>query len=96
MSEDGAEKTIGGLLLTFEWSDWRNAQIVWIQSVYVIPSLRRQGVFRGLLDHVRQLVSSRADWCGVRLYVDNRNENAQSTYRDLGMNGEHYRVFEWF
>ena len=93
---DGEKIVIGGLLLTFEWSDWRNAQIVWIQSVYVIPLYRRQGVFRSLLRHVQQLVATRENWCGVRLYVDNRNENAQSTYRNLGMNGDHYRVFEWF
>jgi GNAT superfamily N-acetyltransferase len=86
---------VGGLLLTFEWSDWRNAQIVWIQSVYVTPEYRRQGVFRNLLQHVQQLVAQRDDWCGVRLYVDNGNEDAQSTYRNLGMNGDHYRVFEW-
>lgn len=89
------EQVVGGLLLTFEWSDWRNAQIVWIQSVYVAPEFRRQGIFRNLLQHVQQLVRERDDWCGVRLYVDNRNEAAQSTYRNLGMNGDHYRVFEW-
>ncbi len=94
--QDEVELVIGGLLLTFEWSDWRHANIVWIQSVYVKPDFRRQGIFRALLQHVQQLVASRDDWCGVRLYVDNRNENAQSTYRNLGMNGDHYRVFEWF
>jgi GNAT superfamily N-acetyltransferase len=93
---DGADQIIGGLLITFEWSDWRNAQMVWIQSVYVVPVCRRQGVFRGLLRHIQDLVASRGDWCGVRLYVDNGNEKAQAVYNNLGMNGDHYRVFEWF
>jgi GNAT superfamily N-acetyltransferase len=93
---EGDEQIIGGLLVTFEWSDWRNARMVWIQSVYVLPQCRRQGVFRGLLRHIQDLVASRDDWCGVRLYVDNRNEKAQAVYDNLGMNGDHYRVFEWF
>jgi ribosomal protein S18 acetylase RimI-like enzyme len=92
----GNEIVIGGLLLTFEWSDWRNGQLVWIQSVYIDSEFRRQGVFRSMLQHVQKLVAERADWRAVRLYVDNGNAAAQNTYKNLGMNGDHYRVFEWF
>lgn len=83
----------GQLLLTFEWSDWRNAMIWWVQSVYVSLAARRRGVFRALYDHVRREAGS-AGACGLRLYVDSRNAPAQRVYSALGMNGEHYRVFE--
>ena len=84
---------VGQLMITFEWSDWRNRMIWWIQSVYVSPGARRHGVFRALYLHVRDEAKS-AGAGGLRLYVDTTNTRAQQVYAALGMNGDHYRVFE--
>lgn len=91
--QDG--QVIGSLMITYEWSDWRNGMVWWIQSVYVTPEARRQGVYAGLYEHVRRLVQAATGVRGIRLYVDERNTAAQQVYTRLGMNGEHYRVFEW-
>ncbi len=85
----------GCLLTTFEWSDWRNGWILWIQSVYVSPEHRKQGVFKMLYLHIKQMVEDVADFKGIRLYVDKTNEGANSVYRRCGMDAEHYRLFEW-
>lgn len=87
------DEPAGQLLVTFEWSDWRNRMIWWIQSVYTTPAARRHGVYRALYAHVRQEAQA-AGACGLRLYVDTRNTRAQQVYASLGMNGDHYRVFE--
>jgi ribosomal protein S18 acetylase RimI-like enzyme len=81
------------LMITFEWSDWRNRDVWWIQSVYVDQKARRRGLYRGLYAHVVE-EARRAGAGGIRLYVDSTNKKAQTTYASLGMNGEHYRVFE--
>ena len=86
-------RVVGQLLITFEWSDWRNRMVWWIQSVYVWPEARRRGVFRALYDRVRQEARA-AGAGGLRLYVDTTNAHAQRTYAALRMNGDHYRVFE--
>jgi GNAT superfamily N-acetyltransferase len=83
----------GQLLITFEWSDWRNRMVWWIQSVFIVPEARRLGIFRALYDHVRQEALA-AGAGGLRLYVDTTNTRAQAVYQSLGMNGEHYRVYE--
>lgn len=83
----------GQLLVTFEWSDWRNRAVWWIQSVYVAPDARRRGVFRALYDHAKREAQA-AGSGGLRLYVDTTNLRAQAVYTALGMNGDHYRVFE--
>ena len=88
------EDVIGSLLVTYEWSDWRNGMVWWIQSVYVIPEFRRRGIYAGLYSHVKQIVEQ-STVRGIRLYVDKRNTSAQEVYGRLGMDGEHYRVFEW-
>jgi ribosomal protein S18 acetylase RimI-like enzyme len=88
---DGA--IVGQLLITFEWSDWRNRMVWWIQSVYVAPTARRGGIFRALYDHART-EAHRAGAGGLRLYVDVTNSRAQAVYAALGMKGDHYRVFE--
>lgn len=81
------------LMLTYEWSDWRNAPVWWIQSVYVWPEHRRRGHYRSL--YARVLEEARAEGAaGLRLYVEVENERAQQTYASLGMDGERYRVFE--
>ena len=81
------------LLITYEWSDWRNRKVWWIQSVYVAPTARRRGVFRALYEHARREAQSQGAG-GLRLYVDITNSRAQAVYSALGMKGDHYRVFE--
>ena len=84
----------GTLMLTFEWSDWRNGLWWWIQSVYVPPEFRRQGIYRALHAHVRAMAEADAGVCGIRLYVEKDNRNARSTYEALGMQDAHYRIYE--
>ncbi|HNA86896.1 MAG TPA: N-acetyltransferase [Nitrospira sp.] len=86
--------TVGQLLLTYEWSDWRNAQFWWIQSVYVDPAWRRQGVYRAMHQAVMALAQSRADVCGVRLYVEGDNTVAQGVYERVGLTPSTYRIYE--
>jgi GNAT superfamily N-acetyltransferase len=86
-------QTVGQLLITFEWSDWRNCMVWWIQSVHVAPAARRRGVFRALYDTAKQQARA-AGAGGLRLYVDTTNAAAQDVYAAIGMNGNHYRVFE--
>ncbi len=82
------------LMVTFEWSDWRNGMFWWIQSVYVRPDYRRQGLYRELYTHVRELAEQEDAVCGYRLYVERDNAVAQQTYRRLGMQETDYRIFE--
>jgi len=89
------ERVVASLLITFEWSDWRNKTIYWIQSVFVDPVHRRKGIFSLLYRHVQSLAAADESVGGIRLYVDRTNVNAQLTYAALGMNGEHYQVYEW-
>lgn len=86
--------TIGQLLITYEWSDWRNAQFWWIQSVYVDPAWRHQGVYRAMHGAVMTLAQSRTDVCGVRLYVEGDNTIAQEVYARVGLTTSSYRIFE--
>ena len=85
---------LGQLMVTYEWSDWRNATFWWIQSVYVIPSWRRRGVYRQIHESVVAEARSRPDVCGVRLYVEADNTTAQMVYRRVGMLPSSYCVFE--
>lgn len=89
------EKVIGQLLLTVEWSDWRNGEIWWIQSVYVHPEYRGQGVYKSLYRAVREEAESRDDVVGIRLYVEHNNDHAQTVYRKLGMQPGGYEVMEF-
>lgn len=89
------DQIVGSLMVTYEWSDWRNRQIYWIQSVYVLPEFRKRGIYRSLYNHVVSLAQQSDDVGGIRLYVDRTNTNAQQVYSKLGMNGDHYQVFEW-
>jgi len=90
---DGA--VVASTLITYEWSDWRNGVVWWIQSVYVLPGTRKQGIYAGLYRHLQDLAGADENVRGIRLYVDRRNEPAQVVYAKLGMNGDHYQVFEW-
>ena len=81
-------------MVTREWSDWRNGDFWWIQSVYVAPSYRRRGVYRGLHEAVRARAAEHDEVCGLRLYVMQGNARAQGSYRALGMRANGYRVYE--
>jgi GNAT superfamily N-acetyltransferase len=94
VAEESGE-VIGCLMTTFEWSEWRCGTILWIQSVYVAAPWRKKGVFKMMYQHIHQLVSDDPDLKGIRLYVDKTNQTAQKVYNGLGMNGDHYTVFEW-
>jgi GNAT superfamily N-acetyltransferase len=85
---------VASLLITFEWSDWRNCNVWWFQSVYVIQDYRRQGIFSKMYKHVRDLVEKQGI-AGLRLYVETRNTQAKKTYEALGMSSEHYSFYEW-
>ena len=84
----------GTLMVTTEWSDWRDGLFWWVQSVYVAPDFRRQGVYTALYNKVRELASANPDVCGFRLYVEKENQTAQSTYESLGMSATDYLLYE--
>ena len=89
-----AGERAGCLLVTFEWSDWRNGDWWWIQSVYVMPAARRHGVFRALYADVERRARAASGVVGLRLYVEWENARAQQTYTSLGMVQAHYHMFE--
>ena len=89
------ELLAGMLMITLEWSDWRNGWVWWIQSVYVDKEFRKEGVFASLYSHVKEIVLKTEEIKGIRLYVDKRNVRAQKVYVAIGMTGEHYATFEW-
>jgi ribosomal protein S18 acetylase RimI-like enzyme len=88
------QAVVGQMMITTEWSDWRNGWIWWIQSVYVQAEARRRGVFRALFEHVHQIARHDPAVIGLRLYVERKNQPAQETYRSLGMEPTSYLVFE--
>jgi len=85
---------VAQLMITYEWSDWRNGIFWWIQSVYVDPHWRRRGVFRRMLEHVMASAKAAPDVCGVRLYVEQNNHAAQTVYQRLGLSPSGYKVYE--
>ncbi len=87
-------KTIGQIAVTYEWSDWRNGMMWWIQSVYVHADYRRQGVYSSLYRHVESQARPDSEVIGIRLYVETDNERAQKTYADLGMKMTNYRIMQ--
>lgn len=87
-------RVCGALMVTREWSDWRNKVFWWIQSVYVKPEYRRQGVYRALYDYTRAQAIQKRNICGLRLYVERSNAPARKTYETLGMKMTGYRVYE--
>jgi GNAT superfamily N-acetyltransferase len=82
------------LMITYEWSDWRNATWWWIQSVYVHPDMRGQRVYKQMYQYLKRQVKANAAICGLRLYVDKRNLRAQKVYQKLGMTRDHYELYE--
>jgi len=85
---------VGQMMVTSEWSDWRNMNFLWIQSVYVPKEYRKQGVFKALYHHLKDLAAYRKDVAGIRLYVEQYNESAQLTYENLGMVNPGYKMYE--
>ena len=92
--ENSAGEVVGSLLITYEWSDWSNANHWWIQSVYVDAAWRRKGVYRTMYEHILALTEGRTDICSIRLYVERTNTIAQQTYKNLGMSHSHYDMYE--
>lgn len=93
VAEQGS-RIVAGLLVTYEWSDWRNGLFWWIQSVYVLPDCRRQGLYKALYLEVKRLAEDKPEVCGFRLYVEKENEVAQQTYQNLGMRECDYYMYE--
>jgi ribosomal protein S18 acetylase RimI-like enzyme len=87
-------ESAGSLMVTFEWSDWRNGRFWWIQSVYVSVEHRRTGVYSALHEAIRGRALADPEGCGIRLYVEQENTRAQATYAHLGMIETHYRLYE--
>jgi GNAT superfamily N-acetyltransferase len=85
---------VGQAMITLEWSDWRNGWLWWLQSVYVHPQVRRQGVFTALYQHIIAAAKNAGDVVGLRLYVEQENHIAQQTYLDLGMERTSYQLLE--
>ena len=86
---------VGQLMVTYEWSDWRNGMMWWIQSVYVEPHYRRQGVYSSLYNNLVKMAKSDSGCCGIRLYVEKENSKAQDTYKSLGMKNAGYEIMEF-
>ncbi len=93
LAVDG-DRVIGQIMVTYEWSDWRNGVLWWIQSVYVEPTYRRRGVFSALYRHVESLARADRGVAGIRLYVEKDNLRAQATYESLGMTATPYKVMQ--
>jgi GNAT superfamily N-acetyltransferase len=84
----------GQMMITYEWSDWRNGLFWWIQSVYTIPELRGRGIFKALYSRVDAMARRNGEVCGLRLYVESHNQRAQAAYLRCGMTEAIYRMFE--
>jgi GNAT superfamily N-acetyltransferase len=89
-------RIVASLLTTYEWSDWRNGTVIWIQSVYVLPEYRGKGIYKEMYLFLKNEVQKHPSLLGLRLYVEKENKNAQNVYSKLGMDGEHYQMYEWF
>ena len=93
VAEDNGE-IVGGLMVTTEWSDWRNSWFWWIQSVYIRPVGRGKGIYKQLYQFVKQKAADNGGVCGFRLYVEKENESAQAVYEKLGMEKTYYLMYE--
>jgi GNAT superfamily N-acetyltransferase len=86
---------IACLMTTFEWSDWRNSMVWWLQSVYVLPEYRREGVFKKMYAYIKELISGKDEVAGIRLYMVTSNARAAKVYENVGMDGDRYKMYEW-
>ena len=89
-----SDTILGGLMVTYEWSDWRNAWFWWIQSVFIKPEARGQGLYRRMYDFVKERAAEAGNVCGFRLYVENDNFHAMKVYDTVGMHASHYLMYE--
>lgn len=87
-------KIVGGLMVTFEWSDWRNKWFWWIQSVYILPEARGRSLYTRMYDLVKDMARERGDVCGFRLYVEKDNAHAMRVYEKVGMESSYYVMYE--
>lgn len=87
-------KIIGGLMITYEWSDWRGCWFWWIQSVYILPEARGRQIYSRLYDFVKEQAAKESNVCGFRLYVETENQHAQRVYEKVGMNASRYLMYE--
>jgi len=88
------DDVVGGLLITYEWSDWRNKWFWWLQSVYIVPEFRGRSIYRAMYSFVKELAAERGGVCGFRLYVEKENLHAQRVYEQLGMHETYYLAYE--
>ena len=95
VAETPESGVIAQLMITYEWSDWRNANFWWIQSVYVREDFRGRGIFKALFEHLTALAAKSKGVWSLRLYVETHNDSAQRTYLKLGMYQMDYAVFEY-
>ena len=93
VTDDNGE-IVGGLMVTYEWSDWRNAWFWWIQSVYIRPEARGKRIYSRMYEFVKRLAAETDDVCGFRLYVETDNAHAQHVYESVGMHASHYLMYE--
>ena len=89
------QEIIGCHMITYEWSDWRNGMVWWLQSVYVKETHRKKGVFKMMYDNLINIITKDPNIIGLRLYVDKSNTRALKVYEAMGMDGSHYTVYEW-
>jgi ribosomal protein S18 acetylase RimI-like enzyme len=94
IASDGDE-VVGCHMITYEWSDWKNGMVWWLQSVYVKESYRKKGIFKMMYDNVISMIKKDPSLIALRLYVDKSNERAMKVYSAMGMDGSHYTVYEW-
>lgn len=94
LPEVNGHTPVGQVMITYEWSDWRNGVFWWIQSVYVVPERRGQGMFRAIHDHILTKAKADPQVCGIRLYVERENHRAQTVYQRVGLTPSVYTVFE--
>ncbi len=85
---------IGALMVTYEWSDWRNGWFWWIQSVYIRPEARGRRIYSRLYEFVRERAAEAGNVCGFRLYVESDNSHARRVYENVGMEASHYLMYE--
>ena len=88
-------EVVGCHMTTTEWSEWRNGTVLWIQSLYVLKSYRKCGVFKEMYKNLIDMINNNPGYIGLRLYVDKSNTAAMKLYEAMGMDGSHYTMYEW-
>lgn len=94
LEQGGRRRLLGQLMVTYEWSDWRNGVFWWVQSVYVAPDWRRRGIYRTIHEYIMGRAQADPQVCGIRLYVERDNQTAQTVYQRVGLTPSGYAVYE--